>query len=264
MRLICSICLILFATVAQAHEYWIEAEDFTLAPGAELKADLKVGQDLSGNRMTFFPPGFVRFDLIDDNGVRPVEGRLGDRPALSANDLAPGLTIAALETTPSSLTWSEASKFQAFLEYDGLEWVAEAHADRGLPDEGFSESYTRYAKALISVGAPIGQDQVTGLTLELIALENPYAHDGPLPVLLLYQGAPKAGTQIALFHRAEDGTVTRDLFRTDETGQAMIPRRGAGLSLLSAVHMEPRAGDPHVWHSLWASLTYDIGTSPNS
>ncbi|MBB5516604.1 hypothetical protein FHS89_002635 [Rubricella aquisinus] len=264
MRLIYSICLMLFASTATAHEYWIEAEDFALAPGAALKADLKVGQDLSGNRLSYFPPGFVRFDLYDNAGARPVEGRIGDRPALSASDLAPGLTIAALETTPSSLTWSEAETFQAFLDYDGLEWVAAVHRDRGLPAEGFSESYTRYAKALISVGTPIGQDQVTGLTFELVALENPYAFDGPLPVLLLYRGAPKAGTQIALFHRAPDGTVSRELFRTDAAGQAVIPRRGAGLSLLSAVHMEPRAGDPHVWHSLWASLTYDVGASPNS
>lgn len=264
MRLIIPIVAMIFATPAFAHEYWIEAEDFTLNPGAPLTANLKVGQDLNGDRLSYFPPGFVRFDFFDADGSRPVEGRIGDRPALSADGLAEGLTIVALETTPSSLKWTNPERFAGFLEYDGLEWVTDVHTARGLPEADFSESYTRYAKSLIAVGDGAGSDQVTGLLFELVALENPYTNSDTLPVQLLYQGQPKADTQVALFHRASDGMVTRELFLSDANGQAFIPRRGDGLSLLSAVHMIPLEDGPHVWHSLWASLTFDVGAAPNS
>ncbi|MEN9060750.1 hypothetical protein [Ponticoccus litoralis] len=66
-----------------AHEFWIEPQAFAVAPGAPLVADLLVGESLEGARYGYVPPNFTRFDVLLGGAAHPVEGRPGDRPALS-------------------------------------------------------------------------------------------------------------------------------------------------------------------------------------
>ena len=258
------------ATHTQAHEFWIEPQDFTPDKGEPLRADIKVGQKLIGSTQAFRPQQFEQFDVIQGNNQAPVKSNTGDYPAVNEENLSEGLVILAYTSTPRSLRYSTitAGKFEAFLKKEGIPWVIERHQQRGLPEKGFTEAYSRFAKSLVNVGAGGGLDQAIGLELELVMLTNPYADaNKDLAVQLLWQGKPLPDAQLNVFFKPQqspDSESARVLYQTDQQGVATILRPDkAGMMLLNAVHMiEPDAQTilktGAVWESLWASTTFAI------
>lgn len=249
-----------FCGAAKAHEFWIDPLDHIVAPGDNIVAELFVGQDYEGARQSFLPLRFKRFDFAFEDAVSDVPGTVGDRPALNMAAPGEGLVVVVHETTNSTLTYTEFAKFEAFVTHKDATWTLEAHQMRGLPEKGFKEVYSRYAKSLVAVGDGTGADVEAGMETELVALENPYTDnmsDG-IDVRLMYQGAPRADAQIEVFAKATDGTVAVSTVRTDETGVATVPvQPGQRYMLDSVVLRQPVEGDA-AWESLWANLTFAV------
>ena len=246
-----------------AHEFWISPETYTVDPGDQLRAHIRVGQMFRGAPYAYIPDQFERFDLVQGDTVTPVEGRIGDRPALAMAAPGEGLVVVVHQTGDSLLTYTEAEKFVNFVTEKDFAWALEEHAARGLPETGFREKYSRYGKSLIAVGNGAGSDREVGLETEIVALANPYTDDvsGGFPVLVLYQGEPRADTQVDVFTNAPDGLVTKTAVRTDGEGRAMVPVAPGHEYLVDAVVMraiEPAVEKDPVWESLWASLTFRV------
>lgn len=243
-----------------AHEFWIDASEYQVKTDASLLADLRNGEDFVGRELAYFPKRFARFDLIQNGQTTALEGRLGDIPAVQTTISTDGLLVIAHQTKPKYLkyaTWEKFAKFAAHKDFTGVKAL---HDARGLPEVGFSEIYTRYAKALIGVGSGRGADAPTGLETEFVALTNPYI-DGPgsFSVQLFYQGAPRANTQIEVFDRDADANVSVSYIHTDDAGKAQIPTRAGHTYLLDAVVLRPAAEDDKaVWETLWAALTFGV------
>lgn len=265
-----SATLLFITTTTQAHEFWIEPHDFTLASGQPLQADIKVGQKLVGNTHAFAPDHFERFDVIQKDNSAPVQSRTGAYPAVDEKGLIDGLIVLAYASTPRSLRYNTitAGKFQPFLKKEGIPWVIERHQQRGLPKKGFTEAYSRFAKSLIKSGSGDGEDQATGLEFELVLLTNPYTEtDKDLVIQVLWEGKPLSGAQLTAFFKPQqspDDGIVHVRYKTDRQGIASIPRPVTkGIMLLNAVHMiEPDAKTilktGAVWESLWASTTFAI------
>lgn len=242
---------------ACAHEFWIEAPQWQVAPGATLTASLRNGEDFKGIELAYFESRIARFELVQEGRRAPVTGRMGDRPALSVPVSSPGLIVAAYESVPQSLTYAEWPKFAAFAAHKDFVDIATRHDARGLAREGFRERYTRHVKALFAAGDGAGADSALGLETEFVALTNPYTAAGPVAVQLLYQGAPRADAQIEVFARAPGGEVTITTTRTDAQGQAEIAVSPGHAYLLDAVVLRPGTGDV-AWETLWAAMTFAI------
>lgn len=252
--------------VAYGHEYWIEPVNFTPDQGEIVAAHLKVGSDFKGDRLPFIPQ-FVRgYQAFDAMGTRDMEGAAGDRPALNIETRIPGLLVVTYQTTQSRVTFEEFEKFESYLITQGMPEIAERHRARQLPQTDFTELYSRYAKTLINVGGQgqgAGNDQATGMVVELVALDNPYALStgDTMRIELLWQGQALPDRQVKLFAQSQQ---TNDLevvnLRTDETGQIAIVLQPATRYLLSAIQM--REIDPvqgkESWESFWASLTFEM------
>ncbi len=246
---------------AAAHEFWIEPKAFRVEPGAPIVADLKVGQNFRGDTYPYLKSRFVSFRATDRAGARDVKGDEGDAPAVNTRSAAKGLQVISYLATAHRLDFDKWEDFVSYVEYEGLGWVAEAHKQRGLPESSFAEEYVRCAKALVQVGEPSAADQdlATGMPLELIAGQNPYAAPAPseLPVTLLWRGKPIGNIQIRVFR--DNGTVSDTTTRTDPAGKAVISLQGGGKFLLNAVHMQEAPPErPGKWESYWASLTFEI------
>ena len=249
---------------ARAHEFWIDVQDYTVAPGEDIVADLRVGQTYEGNSYSFRPGAFTRFEVASGDAAAPVESRLGDRPAL--HQPAPeGLAVVIHVTTNTILTWEDFAIFQRFVEHKAAAGILEAHAARGLPETGFREVYSRYAKALVAVGDGAGTDRAFGLATEIVAGANPYTDDlaAGLPVQVLYDGAPRPGAQVEIFDKAADGTVAVSTVLADDQGRALVPvTAGHRYMLDSVVLRQPTeavaAQEDAVWESLWANLTFAV------
>ncbi len=250
-----------------AHEFWLDAHDYTLEAGQELLLDIRVGQDFKGNKYSFNPNLFHDFSITNVDGKTPIEGRIGDQPAVTLVPAKEGLLVLNHFSTSQLLTYKDDGKFESFIRNKGLDWVLEKHATRGLPAYGFGEGYTRFAKSLIAVGDGTGQDTRTDMPFELVALQNPYTDDisDGLAVRLFWASNPIAGIQIDIFQRTGGDTeVIKTHVVTDETGMAIIPVVSGDIYLINAVHMiitsdEEIERTSAVWHSLWASMTFQAG-----
>jgi len=254
---------VLLSGAAQAHEFWIEPQAYQIAPGDTALASFHVGQDFKGPTFIYVPRRSVRFEQVAAGTQSEVAATVGDNPAFQLPSAPEGLLIVAHEAAAQTLAYKTWDKFQTFVDHKDFGDVRRAHADRGLPEEGFRESYSRFAKALIGVGAGAGTDRVLGLETEIIAQANPYTDDmsDGLPVLVMLDDAPRANVQLELFEKAADGAVTVTLHRTDDSGIAILPVRSGHSYLVDAVTLQPRdpAQAPGVaYHSLWAALTFAV------
>ena len=255
----------LFAANASAHQFWLQPEDFRPGPEGELSARLLVGEDMKGAAFPYLSHRFERFEIAQAAKVSAVSGTEGQDPALALDLDGAGLISVAYQSRPDRADFIEDwDTFEAYLLAEGLDWVVEAHAERGLSRSAFAELYTRCAKTLVQSGSPLpGQkDVVFGLPFEFVALSNPYAmtREDSLSVQLLWLGQPASGVQVTLLRKAE--RLEKTTLFSDTQGRVDVPLAGGGEILLSAVHMEALArgeeqedSEP-VWASHWASLSF--------
>ena len=250
---------------AFSHEFWIEPEKYQVESGAPLIANLKNGQNFAGISLAWFDTRFTRFDMFSGDGIAPVDGRMGDSPAMQTTAPEDGLLIVVHETVESTLTYKEWEKFLGFIEHKDFSSAVAQHDENGWPKEQFREAYTRHAKALIAVGEGSGADRAFGLETEFVALTNPYEKDfdGTMKVLVNYNDTPRKNAQVEVFDRAPDGTVVVTLHRTDENGIALVPVFEGHQYLFDAVVLRPssRAGTSErapLWETLWAALTFSV------
>ncbi len=256
------VTMALSTAAAKAHEFWLSPEDYTVLPADVMLVRLRVGQGMEGPALSYLPQATARFEVVQGGSIRPVEGRMGDNPALAMVAGDEGLAVLVHETTDSQLTYSDFAVFQRFVAHKDFRTALADHAARGLPDTGFRETYRRYAKSLIAVGSGAGADRAMGLKIEIVALTNPYTDDlsTGMPLLVLLEGAARADAQVELFQTAPDGTVTTTLHRTDAEGRVTVPVLPGMEYLVDTVDLralpndDPAAGP--VWHSDWASLTF--------
>ena len=264
-RLFLVTALTLGAHAACAHEFWIEPEKYQVETGENIIADLRNGQQFEGIDLAYFANRFSRFDIAIGDQMAPVEGRMGDSPALQVSLPGEGLVIAVYEETPATVTYTEWDKFIAFAKHKDFPDAIADHEAAGYSKEKFTETYTRHVKALIALGDGEGEDHAFGLETEFVALTNPYAEDfnGEMRVSVQYREAPRPDAQVEVFDRAPDGTVTVSTTRTDDEGNAVIPVTPGHEYLPDAVVLRPAEGagsseTAPVWETLWAALTFAV------
>jgi hypothetical protein len=258
------LALFVWADKGDAHEFWISPETYRAAVGEAVQADLRVGEEFRGAAQSYVPRNFTRFDVVTPEDVLPVDGRIGDLPALNAEELPEGLAVIVHETTERDLTWDEWDRFAAFAEHKGLGDVAAMQEERGLDRIDVREDYFRYAKSLIAIGHGHGEDGVVGMRTEFVALANPYTDDlaGALPVQLWLDGEPRRTSQVEVFSRPVDGgDAELTLYETDGNGIVVISVQPGMEYLVNAVTLEPvepSGEDGAEWRTLWASLTFAV------
>lgn len=259
------ILLSLAATPLFAHEFWIDSKKFQVETGENIAAFTKNGQNFKGIDLAYFTKRAARFDQIDADGTRAVEARMGDSPVFDKPRTQDGLFTLVYQTHPDRLTYKEWAKFAKFAEHKKFENIMAQHRARGLSEEEFGETYTRFAKGLFAVGSGAGMDAPRGLEIEIIALKNPYTDDVSkgLPVRVIYREMPRINAQVEIFERNAEGQTTVSTVLTNNEGIALIPVKSGYTYLLDNVLLrEPSAelaADKNaVWETLWAALTFEV------
>ena len=255
---------VLFAAPAAfAHEFWIAPEKYQVEVGENIQADFVNGQEFRGGTLAWFDKRVDRAEAMISDMIFPIEGRLGDVPAITQIAPEDGLMVLITEAAPSTVNYREPEKFADFVNHKDLP------VDLATMEYPFKEAYSRHAKALVAIGSGAGQDQPMGMATEFVALENPYTDDvsDGLDVHLLYQGAPRADAQIEVFQMDPEGQVTITLLRSDQDGKATIPVLAGHRYLIDSVVLRPpaqetldRVAAPKTvkWETLWAALTFAV------
>jgi len=264
LRRILFITLCLFGLTASdvgAHELWLSPQRFVVDEGAEILADIRIGEKFRGAAREHRAQNIQRLELYTQSGMSTIRGKDGDEPALQITKAPRGLAILVYVTRPEYVTYHDWDQFKAFVEHKNSDWVLARHKFNRWSTWRFSERYTRFAKSFIAVGKGTGRDRAIGLELEIVAEKNPYVDDisGGLPVRVLYQGEPRSDAQVEIFAKNDSDRVTVTTTRTDASGFANIPVKPATEYLLDSVVIREANGEPVNgvrWESLWASLTF--------
>lgn len=256
--------LCLLSTAVSGHEVWIAPAEYQVAPGVSTTAHILNGEAFDGTTIYFNPERTVRLDRVHKGTSTPIEGRLGDSPAVRLPTLPDGLHAIVYQSEPSTLLYKSWEKFAKFSAHKSFADIEARHTARELPREKFREVYTRFAKALIAVGSGEGADRPNGLETEIVALANPArTKETLLPVRVLYRGEPRADVQIEYFEKAPNNRVTITTHRTDARGEARLPIKPGYRYLVDAVVLRepsPVVAQEHeaVWETLWAALTFAV------
>ena len=252
---------------ASAHEMWLEPIRYEIAKGDKVLAHEKVGQNFKGNKYAYLTSSYEQLNITMNGITRSIKPRLGSLPAVQDVINDEGLLVLSAISTPTKLIYEERKIFDKFLKAEGLDWVFEAHKERGLPEIGFTEVYRRYPKSLVKVGNGIGQDVALGLPLEWVAVNNPYQAKDMIKMKLLWKGKPYGDAHVSIFTRTEDQIEIKKVIKsdliTDQNGTISLPVKHGNSYLINAVKMiEPDAKIQHsydaVWESLWASMTFKV------
>jgi len=267
--LFCRLVLLIVAIVVSgasliAHDMWIDPTTFSPASGQIVGVRLRVGQDLLGDPVPRDPALINQFVFEDAAGRKPLVGRDGADPAGFLRVAAPGLLVVGYRSNPSPLEMT-AEKFNQYLKEEGLDAVAALRARRNESGSKAHEIFSRCAKSLILSGTPKDDqtDRSLGFTLELVAERNPYALRAgqDLPVRLTYENRPLAGALIVALNRRNPSEKLSA--RSDNDGRVRLRLPAGGMWLVKAVHMVPApAGANAEWASFWASLTFELPTTP--
>ena len=244
-----------------AHEFWIEPEAYQVNPGNTITATFRIGENFSGTEHAYFDFRSTRLERAGPDGLETLRPRSGDLPAIVIPGAQDGLTILMHETAPGKLKYKTWEEFQKFADHKSFREIEARHAERGLPKDGFSESYTRHAKSLIGVGDAQGADAEFGMETEFVALSNPYTEEfnGEMVVQLLYLTAPRMHAQVEIFDRDPSGVVSVTMVQTDADGIVRRSVEPGHSYLFDAVVLRPAADDDTaVWETIWASLTFAV------
>ena len=256
------VCALFDASPAFAHEFWIEPLDYAIQPGERLVAEVRVGENFRGNAFSFNPARHRRFSIVTDQGEEPVTSRIGDRPAVDQVIEEPGTTIVVHETEDSTLTYDSAETFANFVAYEGLDGVLERHRERGLPETGFTEIYSRSVKSLVRVGDGPIEDRALGLPVEIVVEGDPRAaaaNGDTLTIIAYDDAAPRAGALVNVFSKpsGKNGETRLQPMRLDAEGRLQLSVEPDRDYLLNTVVMRERAPETGaVWESLWGSTTF--------
>lgn len=254
--IVCALC----PGLSSAHEFWVEPKSWQVMPGEPLLADLRNGEMFEGASLAWFEKSVARAELAQGDRQLRFSARMGNRPALEMTAPGEGLAVLLHETTPARITYKTWEKFQRFVDHKALPISRAAHLADGHPATGFTETYTRHAKALVSVGSGDGADRAYGLATEFVAETNPYAETfkNEMRVRVLYDGAPRGHAQVEIFEKGPDDAVEVRLTQTDAEGRAVIAVKPGHAYLLDAVVLRPGTQAGAIYDTLWAALSFYV------
>jgi uncharacterized GH25 family protein len=259
------------ASSATAHDFWVQPDQYWLAPDVATDMTLQVGHGALRQRSPIPLRRITRYEAISPDGTAlnlRDDLRLGNEAKDGVFKLrAPGTYVMVLETDDRAQVHLPAIRFNDYLKVEGLTPAIEERQRLHRTDADGSENYGRCAKSLVQVGPPDAslQKQITktlGLNLEIIPQRNPYAEprSATLPVLILYEGRPVAGALVKLTNLEHD-EVPFEVHTTDAKGQASFEMPAAGSWLLNVIwtKAQPPTSDTD-FKTTFSSLSFGFPT----
>lgn len=247
-KLTASLLLLLAASAARAHDFWIEPSTFTPAAGDVVAVRLRVGEHLEGEPVPRRTGRIERFFARSAAGEHDVPGQPNRDPAGVLTVRGEGTTIVAYRSLPAR-TELEASKFESYLREEGLERIIDERKRRRESAKAGSEIYSRAAKTLVHAGGGAATDQALGLRLELVRSGDTFR--------VLFEGKPLQHALVVAIRRGDAANPTR--VRSDASGNAAFPPLRRGEWLVKTVHMVRAPASANAdWESVWASITFAV------
>lgn len=253
------------ASVAAAHNFWIEPSTYRRATPGPVTFALRVGVGFDGDPVPRDKSRIERFLVASPSRDNDVVGRDGDDPAGSLRLEEEGLHVVAYRSLRRAITL-DAQKFEAYLAEEGLEHVIAWRKEHGESEKDGVETYSRAVKSFVRVGAQ-GADakpsansgRVFGFPFELVPEREPLSVKGgeSLVVKALVDGKPAEGVLVGALRKGDPKDAAAA--RTGADGRVELKLDRPGVWLVHAVQMRRAPAETKAdWESIWASLTFEV------
>ena len=242
---------------SHAHELWLEPVKFKFNNKEVSKIHINIGQNFIGSPFGYYDPNKKNLYLESKNQLKNLPQRDGNFPAIQTLILDKGFHILNYETNYEFLKYESIEKFEDFLKEQNFESTLYKFDKNKLP----TESYRRFAKALMTDGNKSFFIQKPKLDFEIIPLTSPYSLKDELFEFQLFEkGNPLENWQITIFSRDEENSY-KEIVITNPNGIGKIRIFENRTYLLSAVKLDKanyieKLKHKSDWLSLWASLVF--------
>jgi len=242
-----------------AHDYWLQADNYHLAPGERLVVRLNMGEWLAAEEEKAHEIGRTeRFELRLRDDVRNLAASTpeGLKPVFADNLTSEGAFLFTLVRGAANVEMP-AEEFNQYLDHEGIVGLRAQRATE-------RERYWRFLKLLGRVGADNETDlhhRFTGAQFEIVLLQNPFTlQPGEEQIVqLLFDTKPLGGTTVFAVHRGADGALTKLNSVTDARGVARFTLAQPGMWLIRSVYLRPCKGCKDVdWESYWTSYSFAL------
>lgn len=254
---------------AAAHDFWIQPENWSLAPKVPASFTLLVGHGADLQRTQISKSRVEKIEAVDAQGQRTdLRSRLdiGSKTSdLTTVFEKAGAYVLLFETDNAAQSHLPAAKFNEYLLREGLTPALSKRERSGDTARDGAENYSRHAKTIVQVGKvdPSGQTRVTrrlGLELEIVPEQSPLmlAPGAPLSIRVYYRGRALTGALVKLTDLEKDAEPL-DRRTTDKDGRARFTIPHAGNWLLNVVWTRPQpAASLTDFNTSFSSLTFQI------
>jgi uncharacterized GH25 family protein len=253
--------LLTFISSLFAHEFWLNPQKFIYKRAEKVNIRFLVGEDFKGEnwkgnneRIRYLK---IYYGGVSDDLSQFITDAEGD--SIEYVMLDEGTNLIAFNSNNSFIEL-ESSKFNEYLQEDGLVNALEYRKKNNEMGCNGREFYQRCAKTLVQVGDV--KDQTFGIAtsmpIDIIPSSNPYQLNNKelFRVRIFYKGWPLPNALIKTWHRVKNKTEKKDL-KTDSQGEIVFPVNTNGKWMISTVKMERLFDNPVCdWQSYWGSLTW--------
>lgn len=265
--LVPTLLLFISAGTLAAHDLFLRAESYFVAPDATVRLDVLNGTfSKSENAVT--RDRLRDLSIVGADGVTtPVDraawSETGDTSVINVRVGAAGTYVIGASLLHREIAL-KAKDFNTYLATDGLPDVLAARRKSGELGRSARERYSKHVKALIQVGATrtSGYGAELGYPAELVPLNNPYALrvGGNLRLRAVVEGEPVANQVIIAGGRTSGGArIAQRTVRTNRDGEASIRIGSRGVWYVKFIHMKRASADTAIdYESKWATLTFGV------
>ena len=253
--------------VANAHDFWIEAEIPESAYADTVSVIAKTGHGVDQSNWPIVPHRITTLRSIGADAVQDHQSAISaaaQTGRFAFTDLSPGAHILAIE---SGNSYSElpAEAFEAYIEEEGILPITRHRTRTGTSGDPGKELYSRRGKTLVNVGTQRDANphltKPIGMTLEITPLQDPFkvASGSSIQVQVQYQGRAIEDATIHVTKLDEPDVSTT--LRTAADGIAELSEVSSGRWLFHTVWSSPAEGllNGADYITVFSSLTFDIG-----
>jgi len=255
------------STISEAHDFWLAPESYALEGPGHVDVSVLIGHPKERLNWPLQPHRIIGLRSIGPNGVSDHQAALADYQPSEALPIkldSDGLHIMTIETT-NAISVLKASKFNAYIEEEGITPIKIDRVMQGTTNEAGRETYSRRGKTLIQVGEISEADpeyllRPIGLTLEIVPLQNPARlKQGEIfSSQVFYRGVPVSGATIGLINlQSKDENVI--LSKTDAGGFVKFERPPEGEWMLHVVWSDKlENNDKAEYDTIFSSLSFKV------
>jgi uncharacterized GH25 family protein len=261
-KTIATLIISLTYLVASGHEFWLQPKKYRYNIGEEIKIDLMVGENFIGEFWDLNRHKVTKMQLHRNSGVLDltpsVKNTKGSNLIFKADK--EGTYLFSLQSNAAYLELP-ADEFNAYLKEDGLDYILEERKKLNQSDKPSRENYTRFAKLLVQTGVKTDDTykKQLGLRYEIVPEQNPYAlkTGDYLGCKVYYEGKPAAFALVKVWSSINNTTFLQNIY-TEKDGSIKFPIGTKGPWMVSSVKMIKSDNKNADYHSLWASLVFEI------